>query len=58
MPFPYTFPIVFTGVITLTGNDSGIGADSLTALIQKSGSDLKLRGQRGHVEIPHKEISL
>lgn len=43
---------------SLGGDDFGRGRDSLKTLLQKAGSDLKLSGYRGRLEIPDKEVNL
>jgi len=42
---------------TLYSADGGSGADGLKILSGKAGADMRLRGKRGHVSLPHKEVS-
>ncbi len=43
---------------SLAGSDGGSGSDALKTLVRKAGSDLRLRGHRSEVDIPHKEVGL
>ncbi len=74
MPFPYTFPIIFTAFIfsadagagvetsilhnNAFNQDAGSGTDGISILTGKAGSDIRLQPRHGKVNISHKEVNL